>query len=136
MRKIFASHTFPSLNRFISNNEGYGWNSEQRYEEEYGESAELRRGLDVLELVPSPHLTENELAAARTVEFEQFNAQMQPKITWPASYAKARALLDQLERSEGLAEMRIEEARRVNAVARAARPAAASCRAGAAGRPS
>ena len=63
--------------------------------------------------MPGPLLTENELAAARTVEFEELNVQMQPKIEWPPSYAKARAFLDQLERSDGLAEDRIREARRV-----------------------
>jgi len=80
-------------------------------------SSQIVRGLDVLELVPGPLLTENELAAARTVRFEEFNAQMQPKIEWPPSYAKARAFLDQLERSGGLAEERIREARSVLAAA-------------------
>ena len=80
-------------------------------------SSEIARGLDVLELVPGPLLTENELAAARTVELGEFNAQMQPKITWPPSFAKARAFLDQLERSGGLAEDRIRAARTVLAAA-------------------
>lgn len=80
-------------------------------------SSEISRGLDVLELVPGPLLTENELDAARTVEFEELNVQMQPKITWPPSYAKARAYLDQLERSGGLEADRIREARGVLAAA-------------------
>lgn len=82
-------------------------------------SSEIARGLDVLELTPSPLLTENELEAARSVQFETFNAQMQPKIEWPPSYAKARAYLDQLERSEGLADRRIREARETLAAAEA-----------------
>jgi hypothetical protein len=82
-------------------------------------SSEIARGLDVLELVPGPLLTENELEAARTVEFEQLNVQMQPKITWPPSHAKARAYLDQLARSDGLEDGRIREARETLAAAEA-----------------
>lgn len=74
-------------------------------------SSEISRGLDVLELAPNPLLTENELAAARSVVLEEFNAQMQPKFKWPPSFAKARAYLDQLERSGGLADARIREVR-------------------------
>jgi hypothetical protein len=82
-------------------------------------SSEIARGLDVLELTPSPLLSENELAAARSVQMERFNAQMQPKLEWPASYAVARAYLDQLERSGGLAEERIREVRGALAAAEA-----------------
>jgi hypothetical protein len=80
-------------------------------------SSEISRGLDVLELTPSPLLTENELEAARSVEFERFNAQMQPRIEWPASYAKARAYVDQLERSGALADARIRQVRETLAAA-------------------
>ncbi len=82
-------------------------------------SSEISRGLDVLKMVPGPLLTENELEAARTVEFEELNVQMQPKITWPPSYAKARAYLDQLARSGGLEDGRIREARATLAAAEA-----------------
>ena len=65
-------------------------------------SSAIARGLDVFKLVPSPYLTENEIAAANTVKLDYLNAQMQPKFVWPASFALARAYVDQLERSSGL----------------------------------
>ncbi len=46
-------------------------------------SSEIARGLDIFELVPSAYLTQNEIDAAKTVRFDQFNAQNQPKFTWP-----------------------------------------------------
>jgi hypothetical protein len=66
-------------------------------------SSEIARGLDIYELVPSGLISENELAAARTVRFDFWNTQDQQKIVWPPSFALARAYLDQLERSKGLA---------------------------------
>ncbi len=74
-------------------------------------SSEIARGLDILELTPSAYLTQNEIDAANTVRFEQLNAQEQPHIVWPASFALARAYLDQLERDGGLAADRIAAAR-------------------------
>ncbi|MFN0179927.1 MAG: LVIVD repeat-containing protein [Gemmatimonadales bacterium] len=65
-------------------------------------SSEIGRGLDILELTPSPALTQNEIDAAKTVKFEYLNAQGQPKHVWPPSFALARAYVDQLERSGGL----------------------------------
>ena len=62
-------------------------------------SSEIARGLDVLELVPSEHLTQNEIDAANTVRFEYLNAQGQPRYEWPPSFALARATVDQLERA-------------------------------------
>jgi hypothetical protein len=70
--------------------------------------SEIARGLDVFQLTPSQHLSENELEAARLVRFEEFNPQEQPRITWPASFVIPRAYLDQLARNEGLAEARRE----------------------------
>ena len=70
-------------------------------------SSEIARGLDILELVPSPFLSENEIAAAKTVRFDYYNAQGQPKLTWPPSFALARAYVDQLERSKGLSGLRL-----------------------------
>ena len=64
-------------------------------------NSEIARGLDVFELVPSDFLTENEIAAANTVQLEYLNAQKQPTYKWPASFALARAHVDQLERNEG-----------------------------------
>jgi hypothetical protein len=74
-------------------------------------SSEIRRGLDILELVPSPHLSKNELDAANTVVLTHLNAQGQPKFVWPPSFAKARAFVDQLERSKGLTDARITAVR-------------------------
>jgi hypothetical protein len=74
-------------------------------------SSEIARGLDVFELTPSPWLSQNEIDAARTVRFDYFNTQQQRRMVWPPSYALARAYLDQLERSGGLASDRIEAAR-------------------------
>ena len=61
-------------------------------------SSEIARGMDVAELVPSQYLTQNEIDAAKTVKWEQLNAQGQPKISWPPSFPLAKAYTDQLER--------------------------------------
>jgi hypothetical protein len=71
--------------------------------------SEIARGLDVFELTPSEHLTENELEAARLVRFHEFNPQHQPRIVWPAHFAVARAYLDQLVRHQGVDEARSRE---------------------------
>jgi len=72
---------------------------------------EIARGFDVLELVPSEHLSENELAAAKLVTYDAFNAQEQPQNTWPASFVVPHALLDQLDRNDGLAAERRSDVR-------------------------
>ena len=74
-------------------------------------SSEIARGLDIYELVPSGLITENELAAAKTVKVDYWNTQDQRRFVWPPSFALARAYLDQLERSKGLAGDRIAAAR-------------------------
>nr|PZN91159.1 MAG: hypothetical protein DIU52_04295 [bacterium] len=74
-------------------------------------SSEIARGLDILELVPSAYLSTNEIEAAKTVRFGDFNPQGQPRFEWPATFVLARAYLDQLERSNGLAADRIQAAR-------------------------
>ncbi len=74
-------------------------------------NSEIARGLDVLELVPSDVLTQNEIDAANSVRLTQLNSQGQPIFEWPATFALARAYLDQLERHRGLAATRIESAR-------------------------
>jgi hypothetical protein len=74
-------------------------------------SSEIARGLDILELLPSGLITQNELDAAKTVKFDYLNAQEQRKIVWPPSFAKARAFIDQLERSSGLPAARIAAVR-------------------------
>jgi hypothetical protein len=66
---------------------------------------EIVRGLDVLALVPSEHLSENEIAAAALADQGGvFNPQQQFRITWPAEPVVARAYLDQLARGEALPE--------------------------------
>ena len=74
-------------------------------------SSEIARGLDVFELVPSGFISENEIAAAKSVRLEYLNAQGQPKFVWPATFSLARAYVDQLERSNGLSAGRIASVR-------------------------
>ena len=80
-------------------------------------SSEIARGLDILELVPSGLISQNEIDAAKTVRLEYLNAQSQRKFVWPPSFALARAYVDQLERSGGLASARISSARQALAAA-------------------
>jgi hypothetical protein len=70
-------------------------------------SSEITRGLDLFELEPSEFLTENELEAANTVRLEYLNAQTQPRYVWPATFALARAYVDQLERDSALSGARV-----------------------------
>lgn len=74
-------------------------------------SSAIARGLDILELTPSPYLTQNEIDAARSVQLDYLNVQGQPQFDWPASFALARAYLDQLQRDGGLESAAIQEAR-------------------------
>jgi hypothetical protein len=95
--------------------------------------SEIYRGLDVFELVPSEHLTANEIAAANLVRYDEFNPQHQPTVSWPAEPVVAKAYLDQLQRSNGLPAQRITELRqaveRAEATAGAARADAVAARA-------
>jgi hypothetical protein len=74
-------------------------------------SSEISRGLDVFELTPSAFISQNEIDAAKTVHFDYFNAQGQPQLVWPPSFALARAYVDQLERSRCLGAGRISAVR-------------------------
>jgi hypothetical protein len=74
-------------------------------------SSEIARGLDIYELVPSGLITEDELAAAKTVKMPYWNTQDQQRFVWPPSFALARAYLDQLTRSKGLGSETITAAR-------------------------
>ena len=74
-------------------------------------SSEIMRGLDVIDLLPSGLITKNELDAAKTVQVPFLNVQDQQKYVWPPSFALARAYVDQLERSSGLAAARIADIR-------------------------
>ena len=68
--------------------------------------SEIARGLDIFRLVPTEHLTQNEIDAAALVKFGEFNAQHQPQISWPPSFIVAKAYVDQLVRSGALAKDR------------------------------
>jgi len=74
-------------------------------------SSEIARGLDVYELVPNALITENELAAAKTVRVPYWNTQDQQKLVWRPSFVLARAYLDQLARTSGLPADQIASAR-------------------------
>jgi hypothetical protein len=80
-------------------------------------SSEIGRGLDILDLTPSPWLTQNEIDAAKSVRLDYLNAQGQPKFIWPATYSLARAYLDQLDRNNGLPSGRVEAVRQALASA-------------------
>ena len=74
-------------------------------------SSEIARGLDIFELAASQYLTQNEIDAAKTVKQQYLNTQGQPRFVWPATFALARAYVDQLERSKGLSAPRIAAVR-------------------------
>ena len=64
--------------------------------------SEMERGLDVFELKPSAAISQNEIDAAKSVQFPFENVQDQPHFVWPATFALSRAYTDQLERWHGL----------------------------------
>jgi len=74
-------------------------------------NSEIARGLDIFELVPSASLSQNEIDAAKSITLDYMNSQGQPKFEWPATFALARAYVDQLERSNGLSAARIASVR-------------------------
>ncbi|HEY0036555.1 MAG TPA: hypothetical protein VGB66_07695 [Longimicrobium sp.] len=78
------------------------WHNGQVY------ASEIGRGLDIFQLTPSEHLSQNEIYAARLVRTKTFNPQLQTKVVWPASFVVARAYLDQLKRGNGIATARQE----------------------------
>ena len=83
-------------------------------------SSEIARGLDIAELTPSQFISQNEIDAAKTVHYDYLNAQGQPKMVWPPSFALARAYVDQLERSGCLSSGRISTVRQTLSSAEAA----------------
>ena len=91
-------------------------------------SSEIGRGLDVMQMVPTEYVSQNEIDAANTVKLTHFNAQGQPKFAWPASFPLAKAFVDQLERSKCLSKGRVAGVRAsistAEAVAGAARQSA------------
>ena len=83
-------------------------------------NSEIARGMDIFELVPSDILTQNEIDAANSVVLTQLNSQGQPIFEWPATFALARAYLDQLERWHGMTAPQIASARAALAAAEGA----------------
>src|SRR5205085_4867025 len=73
--------------------------------------SEISRGLDIFELKPSAFISQNEIDAAKLVHFDYYNTQGQQPFVWPPSFALARAYVDQLERSGGLAASSIASTR-------------------------
>lgn len=80
-------------------------------------SSEIARGLDIFELIPTEHLTQNEIDAAKTVQVSQLNVQSQEKLVWGKKLIIAKAYLDQLERSKGLRASKIADIRKAIATA-------------------
>jgi hypothetical protein len=72
---------------------------------------EMARGIDVFELTPSEHLSQNEIAAAVLVHAETLNPQNQSRIEWPASPLVAHAYLDQLGRANAIPASRVADIR-------------------------
>jgi hypothetical protein len=65
-------------------------------------ASEIARGIDIFRLLPSEHLSQNEIDAAMLVRHEEFNPQQQPKVGWPATAVVAKAYVDQLNRTRGI----------------------------------
>ena len=65
-------------------------------------ASEIERGLDIFELTPTEHLTQNEIDAAKAVRVSELNVQNQQRVEWPRKLVVAKAYLDQLERSQAL----------------------------------
>ena len=74
-------------------------------------ASEISRGIDVFRLTPSAFLSKDELEAAALVHTDELNVQQQIRIAWPARAVVARAYLDQLGRTSGLAPARAGEVR-------------------------
>jgi hypothetical protein len=60
---------------------------------------EIARGFDVFSLTASDLLSQNEIDAAGEVQLDEFNAQLQPQLSWAPSFAVARSYYDQAVRS-------------------------------------
>jgi hypothetical protein len=73
---------------------------------------EIVRGLDVFRLLPSEHLTGNEIAAAELADQGgTFNPQQQFRVHWPDEPVVARAYLDQLGRDKALPDALMHDVR-------------------------
>ena len=70
-------------------------------------ASEMARGLDVFRLTPSDQLSQNEIDAASQVRVDEFNPQLQTRVTWPATPVVARAYVDQLTRNRAIQSERV-----------------------------
>ena len=75
---------------------------------------EITRGLDILKLIPSEYLSENEIAAAELAYpmigySRAFNPQQQVPMEWPAAPEVARAYIDQLLRDKAIDEITADQ---------------------------
>jgi len=79
---------------------GGDWSS--YYFNGYIYGSEMARGMDVLKLVPSKYLTQNEIDAAAQIHLHELNVQNQPHIDYPKTTITAKAYVDQLVRDNAL----------------------------------
>lgn len=98
---FFDRGPMDSTKLYISGSWGAYWHNGHIY------SSEIGRGLDILDLVPSDNLSQNEIDAAKLIHFDIDNPQNQQKLVWPASFVVARAYVDQLARGNGLSSARL-----------------------------
>jgi hypothetical protein len=63
---------------------------------------EIARGFEAFALTPSEHMSQNEIDAASEVVLDQFNAQLQPMLTWAPSFNVVGSYYDQAVRSGAL----------------------------------
>ena len=79
---------------------GGDWSS--YYYNGYIYGSEMARGTDVLKLVPTKYLTQNEIDAASQLKLAELNVQDQPHFDYPMNFVTAKALVDQLVRDDVL----------------------------------
>jgi hypothetical protein len=65
-------------------------------------AGELSRGFDVFRLIPTQHLSQNEIDAAAQIRVGESNVQGQMKVVWEPTVAVARTYLDQLMRNNAI----------------------------------
>ncbi len=65
---------------------------------------EIARGFDAFEVLPSEHLTQNEIDAAKTVQLAEHNAMAMRMYQWEPTFALARATVDQIVRDDDMTE--------------------------------
>ncbi len=73
--------------------------------------SEIARGIDVFRLKPSDVLTQHEIDAAKAIQSDEVNTQVQKKIVWPATLAVTMSYVDQLTRSRSILPQRVNAVR-------------------------